>query len=114
MNGFRIIGIDDEGKCECCGANCPKRRMLVETDSGVQSWGVICASKARGERGTATDVKHLAKFAAAVDSVRKAVAAGTDWRRANRDGFPTDVREGVIRMYRGLNSRQPDAMVSLA
>jgi hypothetical protein len=53
MKCFKILGMADEGKCECCGANCPKRRVAVRPvdadgcEHDVQFWGVICASKVR-------------------------------------------------------------------
>jgi hypothetical protein len=54
MSGFKIMGMAEEGKCEHCGANCPKRRVYVmpvdadgNHDGDVQCWGVICASKVR-------------------------------------------------------------------
>lgn len=62
MDGFKIMGMAEEGQCEHCGANCPKRRvavMPVDADGGhgdVQFWGVICASKVR-HRGSKA-VRH--------------------------------------------------------
>lgn len=54
VNAFKVLGMADEGKCECCGANCPKRRVAVmplDADGndagGVQFFGVVCASKIR-------------------------------------------------------------------
>lgn len=54
MTKFKVLGMADEGKCECCGANCPKRRVAVmplDADGNhagdVQFFGVICASKMR-------------------------------------------------------------------
>ena len=59
MNAFKVIGMAEEGACEHCGANCPRRRVLVvmaDADGNAcgdaQSWGVICASKVRGGRST--------------------------------------------------------------
>lgn len=62
MSGFKIMGMAEEGKCEHCGANCPKRRvavMPVDADGchgDVQFWGVICASKVRNRGSKA--VRH--------------------------------------------------------
>jgi hypothetical protein len=63
MNGFKIMGMAEEGKCEHCGANCPKRRVYVmpvdadgNHDGDVQCWGVICASKVRNNGSKA--VRH--------------------------------------------------------
>ena len=117
MNAFKIIGADDEGKCDHCGANCPKRRVLVETANGVESWGVICASKVRGDRGTSTDVKVLTKFSAFVSSMRAAVASGatlSDLSRLNRNNFPTDFRSNEIRMWADAGNRTADAVIVIA
>ena len=62
MTSFKILGMAEEGKCEHCGANCPKRRvavMPVDSDGchgDVQFWGVICASKVRNHGSKA--VRH--------------------------------------------------------
>lgn len=117
MNAFKIIGADDEGKCEHCGANCPKRRVLVETDNGVESWGVICASKLRGNRGNATDVKYLAAFAKFVSAMRVAVAAGAsdaEVRRINPYSFPFERRENEIRLWADAGNRPADAVIAIA
>lgn len=54
MASFKVLGMAEDGKCECCGANCPKRRVAVmplDADGNqagdVQFFGVICASKIR-------------------------------------------------------------------
>jgi len=117
MNAFKIIGADDEGKCEHCGASCPKRRVLVETENGVESWGVFCASKIRGNRGNATDVKILAKFADFVSAMRAAVVAGasdSDLRRINRNNFPTEYRGNEIRLWADAGNRPADAVIVIA
>jgi hypothetical protein len=95
MNGFKIMGMAEEGQCEHCGANCPKRRvyvMPVDVDGNhagdVQCWGVICASKVRNHGSKA--VRHQSAIVAEaqrVDADReyhnsrriaRIVAAGTD------------------------------------
>jgi len=68
MSGFKIMGMAEEGKCEHCGANCPKRRvavMPVDADGchgDVQCWGVICASKVRNHGSKA--VRHQSTIVA--------------------------------------------------
>jgi hypothetical protein len=69
MNGFKILGMAEEGKCDHCGANCPKRRVYVmpvdadgNHDGDVQCWGVICASKVR-HRGSKA-VRHQSAIVA--------------------------------------------------
>lgn len=51
---YKTLGIVEEGQCERCGTNCPKRRVaVVQVDAGgaeiggVQRWGVNCAALAR-------------------------------------------------------------------
>ena len=63
MTSFKILGMTEEGKCEHCGANCPKRRVAVipldadgNHDGEPQFWGVICASKVRNRGSKA--VRH--------------------------------------------------------
>lgn len=124
MNGFKIMGMADEGKCDHCGANCPKRRvavMPVDADGAhgdVEFWGVVCASKVRGDRGTATDAKYLSQFARAVDEFRAAINAGggeVAIRRASRWGFPYNVntRRGVLEIWSGRGIGEPDAVLPL-
>lgn len=109
---YTIKGMAEEGKCEHCGANCPKRRVYVQPvnadgDRGeVQAWGVICASKARGERGTVTQGKYLAQFAKHCDRVRAIVAAGGGWHSISRGtvyNYPFDIRAGVVRVFEYSN-----------
>jgi hypothetical protein len=107
MNGFKIMGMAEEGKCEHCGANCPKRRVYVmpvdadgNHDGEVQCWGVICASKVRGEKGKASEVSLLAKFAGWVDHLRAMADAGRDfdaiWRASP---FPTRLKGRTVEVY---------------
>jgi hypothetical protein len=118
MTGLKILGMTDEGTCDHCGANCPKRRVSVMTGGGeVESWGVVCASKARGERGNATDAKILTQFARAVDEFRAVIAAGggeAEIRAASRWGFPWEIRAGVLSVWSGRAGREPDAKIPLA
>jgi hypothetical protein len=73
---FDILGMAEEGYCECCGARCPKRRVAVapiDADGNrgeVERWGVICASKIRGSSQTvivnaANNADYVAKLEAA-------------------------------------------------
>lgn len=118
MTRYEIKGMADEGRCEHCGANCPKRRVYVRPIDGgeVQAWGVVCASRARGERGTATDAKHLTHFARAVDEFRAVIDAGgreTEIRRASRWGYPWNISRGVLQIWRTYGGGQPDAEIAL-
>jgi hypothetical protein len=137
--GFRVMGVTEEGHCEHCGAACPRRRMIVvptDADGNLsgspQSWGVVCASKARSGSATvsrgASDV--FWKFARAVDRVRHLVANGdglgeipnlsADGRlrgaihTAVRGGFPWEIRDNAVRLWADARGGEPDAVVPLA
>ena len=54
---YKILGMADEGTCEHCGANCPKRRVgivAVDADGNATaepfSVGCICAAELTGNR----------------------------------------------------------------
>ena len=116
MTRYEIKGMADEGKCEHCGANCPKRRVYVRPIDGgeVEAWGVVCASRARGERGTATDAKHLSTFARAVDAYRAANGEASELSRVcGRYGYPYNVSGGVLYIWRTYGGGQPDAVIPL-
>jgi hypothetical protein len=121
MTGYKIMGMAEEGKCQHCGANCPKRRvyvMPVDADGNrgeVEAWGVICASKVRGERGTATQVDYLSRFAKMVDRIRQVVEAGGDYeaiRRVNNRGYVVYVTNGVVQVF-NYGSNVPDAEIPM-
>lgn len=46
---YKVLGVVEEGTCDRCGTNCPKRRVAVEPVDGgpVERWGVNCAALAR-------------------------------------------------------------------
>jgi hypothetical protein len=123
MNGFKIMGMAEEGKCEHCGASCPKRRVYVmpvdadgNHDGDVQCWGVICASKVRGERGTATDVKYLSRFAKHIDRIRSVVKAGGGYyeiHRATIYGYPFNIARGVVQVWSGRGTGTPAAEIPM-
>ena len=123
MCNFKVMGLADSGKCDHCGANCPKQRMyVVPVDADgchgeAECWGVICASKARGEKGTATDLKYLSRFARAVDGFRAVIAAGggeAEIRKANRHNFPWEIRGGVLKVWSGHGTGSPAAEIAVA
>lgn len=73
MATFKVIGMAEEGTCEHCGANCPRRRVLVVmTDADgnacgdAQSWGVICASKVRS--GGTTSARSQSRIISEAES----------------------------------------------
>lgn len=122
MSSYKIMGMAEEGKCEHCGANCPKRRVYVmplESDGShsgdVQAWGVICASKVRGQKGTATDVKYLSQFVKMVDKLRAVVEAGggpNEIRWANNRAYRTEIIRGVLQVF-NYGSNTPDAEIPM-
>jgi len=75
MTKIEILGMADEGKCEHCGTNCPRRRVAVRArcadgeTGAVEFWGVVCAGAARYGRRTASNgnrVRAEAEHAARV------------------------------------------------
>lgn len=105
MDTFKILGMADEGKCEHCGANCPKRRvavMPVDADGcthDVQYWGVICASKVR------YGSKSVGKQSAIVAAAQKADAdreytARQKMSRVVTDSLTRDFGGGLVVTFR--------------
>jgi hypothetical protein len=82
---FKILGMAEEGRCECCGANCPRRRVAVApidadgNEGEVQFFGVICAAKAN--RSTSARIVNAASNA---DYQAKLAAADRERRFAYR------------------------------
>lgn len=75
MATIEVLGMADEGTCDHCGANCPRRRVAVRAvyadgETGeVECWGVVCAGAARYGRRTAANgnrVRAEAEHAARV------------------------------------------------
>ena len=46
---YKTLGVVEEGKCDRCGTNCPKRRVAVQSIDGgeIERWGVNCAAYAQ-------------------------------------------------------------------
>lgn len=51
---YKILGVTEEGRCDRCGTNCPKRRVAVQpvdvdgnACGDVESWGCNCAAYAK-------------------------------------------------------------------
>jgi hypothetical protein len=103
--GIKIIGMSDEDTCGCCGKTNLKRTVRVEVNGEEQHWGVICASKARGERGTAADTKYLAKFATFAEQAKKILAAGGTLDAVQKlpVGFPCWIKNGKFQAFNGVN-----------
>jgi hypothetical protein len=49
-------GVAEEGKCDCCGATCPKRRIALDFDGDIRLYGVVCAGLSLGWKGSAPKV----------------------------------------------------------
>jgi hypothetical protein len=112
--GYKIKGMAEEGTCEHCGANCPKRRVYVETASGdVQAWGVICASKVRGGRGKASETELLAKFARWADYLQNMFNEGADFDSVWRRSPFCIVRAGDVANLYYPGSNVPDAVLRI-
>jgi len=69
---YKILGMAEEGHCEHCGANCPKRRVAivaVDCDGNPSAEpvmvGCICAAELTGNRSrsAANRIRQQAEFA---------------------------------------------------
>jgi hypothetical protein len=111
---IKILGMSDEDTCGCCGKTNLKRTVRVSVHGEEQHWGVVCASKVRGQSGSATDIKYLSKFAQAVDAIRSVVACGGGEReimRTNRENFPCVVRDGIVKLWASRHNGKHDAEI---
>ncbi len=103
--GIKIIGMSDETECGCCGKTNLKRTVRVEVNGEEQHWGVVCASKARGERGTATDTKYLMQAVKFVDAAAKILNAGGSMEQVHRlpCSWPCRIKDGKFQVFDAIN-----------
>lgn len=100
MSTYRILGLEcsDGERCECCGAVCPKRRIVLSNGESEVRYGSQCAAMALlGRKVKASEEKVLVGQAQAADYARKWLAAGRkpqDIANAIRVRFPVDA--GVV------------------
>lgn len=72
---LRVVGIENTdgnpaAACECCGTNCPKRRVVLADDNGdFRFYGVVCADLA--VRGSAVKRSHATATAAIESEVAR-------------------------------------------
>jgi len=103
QNKWTVKGIEcsDGEKCECCGASCPKRRVVLSDGEQEVRYGASCAAyKLLGSK-KAGSVKTITTQASAAELARKWLNAGHSpevvakgiW---NRFGFPTQAKEGGV------------------
>lgn len=115
MSSFKILGMADDGKCECCGANCPKRRVAVRPvdadgcEHDVEFWGVICASKVRTGSKAVRFQNQIVAEAQRADADReyftrqKMARVVADSLTSNFDGLAVtfqSAKDGANRLYR--------------
>jgi len=98
---IKILGMSDEDTCGCCGKTNLKRTVRVSVHGEEQHWGVVCASKARGERGTATDTKYLMRAAKFVELAKKILTSGGTMEQVKRlsCSWPCELKNGQFRAY---------------
>lgn len=104
MNNAKFLGIEssDGELCDCCGTPCPRRRVVVENESGIRRLGSTCASLTLRPR----DVAKIKSESAVHDRQERAIAAARQHLSGgmtlaavrNRLGcfMRTDIRDGVI------------------
>jgi hypothetical protein len=98
-NTAQPLGVVEEGRCERCGTNCPRRRIAVRLPCGdVQRWGVDCTALAvygrksrAGQQAIVREIEqqalrrawddraHLARIAAVDKPVRLRVSGRDEW-----------------------------------
>jgi hypothetical protein len=75
MSTIEVMGMAEEGTCQHCGTNCPRRRVAVRavyadgSTGEVEFWGVVCAGSARYGRRTATNGNRVRQEAEHADRV---------------------------------------------
>jgi hypothetical protein len=104
MNNAKFLGIEssDGEPCDCCGTACPRRRVVIENESGIRRLGSTCASLALRPR----DVAKIQSESAVHDRQERAIAAARKHLSGgmtlaavrNRLGcfVRTDIRDGVV------------------
>lgn len=61
---IKVIGLEcSEGdKCECCGASCPRKRVVLQTPEGEVRYGTQCAAyKLLGNRKKGKAIEQMAE-----------------------------------------------------
>jgi hypothetical protein len=103
--GIKIIGMSSEDTCGCCGKKNLKRTVRVEVNGEEQHWGVICASKARGDRGTATDTKYLMQAAKFVTLAKQILNNGGTMDQVSRlpCSWPCRIKDGKFQAFNMVN-----------
>lgn len=92
---FKILGMAEEGTCERCGTNCPRRRVALQRDGGdVELWGVNCAAAARFGSKAARHQAAIRTAAEAAD--RQAAAEAADRERRYQHRIAGTVDAGLI------------------
>ena len=91
-----ILGMAEEGTCDRCGTNCPRRRVAVVqvyadgSRGDVAYWGVNCAALARSGSKSAAAQRRVVAAAEAADRQAAAEAADRDRRYRHRLAGPVD------------------------
>ena len=102
---IKIIGMSDEETCGCCGKTNLKRTVRVQVNGEEQHWGVVCASKARGERGSATDTKYLMRAAKFVTLAKEILTSGGTMDQVSRlpCSWPCRINDGKFQAFNMVN-----------
>lgn len=101
---YVVRGMAEEGTCEHCGANCPKRRVYVQPvyadgDRGeVQAWGVICAGTVRSGSKSVRIQNQIVAEAKRADADRE-YAKRQKIARVVADNLSRDFGGGVVVVF---------------
>lgn len=99
MATMEIVGMAEEGICDHCGTNCPRRRVAVRavyadgSRGDVESWGVVCAGAARYGRRSPANGNRVRLEAEHADRVAELHRADRERRYNAR--VAGEVPEGV-------------------
>lgn len=78
QSNWKILGVEEsDGECcECCGASCPKRRIVLTNGEGELRFGSSCAAyKLMGSKKSG-DVKVITEKAKVANLAKKWLVAG--------------------------------------
>ena len=103
MSNWKILGLEcsDGQKCECCGACCPKRRVVLTNGEAEVRYGASCAAFKLVGNKKAGSTKSITEKATAAQLAKKWLASGHApevvatgiW---NRFGYPCTATPGGV------------------
>lgn len=65
---IKLLGIVDDGDCECCGKRDLKRRVVLDIDGDVVKFGSECAARRLGRRSKVAVEREAVKAQTVADA----------------------------------------------